>query len=98
MKKSRKRKILRIFLISFILLAGSFLARPERALAAAEVECPAPTVEQGNHCILKKDVVLKAPIELASNTKLDCKGYKILPSQGGQPDDPATKAFDPVFS
>ncbi len=29
---------------------------------------------------------------------LDCQGHKILPASPGQPDNPATPAFDPVFS
>ena len=102
MKKSGSRNFLRTSLFSFILLAGPFLAYSEWTLATAEardmVDCPAQTVQQGNYCTLKKDIVLQAPIDLPSDTKLDCKGHKIMPSQAGEPDNPSTQAFDPVFS
>src|SRR4030095_15675167 len=60
-----------------------------------------PTIPdpQTSECYLNRDVNnLLQPLELTSGISLNCRGHKIQPSTAGQPDNPATTAFDPVFS
>jgi Right handed beta helix region/Periplasmic copper-binding protein (NosD) len=52
--------------------------------------CPPPTLERGNQCVLQEDVVLEETLELASDTKLNCRGHKLTPATVGVLDEPRT--------
>ena len=64
-----------------------------------DISCPAPTRPDGAHrCVLDDDVVLDAPLNLASFTRLDCQGHRLLPSKVGVPENSRTTAKEYVAS
>jgi hypothetical protein len=52
--------------------------------------CPNGTRATAAACVLDSDLVLSESIELASFTKLDCRGHRILPATAGSGTTPAT--------
>lgn len=79
-----------------LVLANSLAAKsPEAKVMQEEAKpagltCPSPTVVRDGKCILTKDVVLNKTLWLGSNTILDCRGRKILPSNPGVVDNAST--------
>ncbi len=60
-----------------------------------DISCPVPTRDAGAHgCVLDDDVVLDAPLNLASFTRLDCQGHRLLPSKVGVPENSRTATRD----
>src|SRR6186997_496019 len=90
--QNSSRHAVRVASISLLLLGAEAFAAPP----AVDSRCPSPTVgDPHGHCILPRDVVLDAPLDLASFTTLDCKGHTITPAH---PDVLLPSAIVPVPS
>lgn len=58
---------------------------PIASVQPLDSSCPPPTVREGasGNCALDQDAVLPEALEVASFTRLDCKGHALLPASGG---------------
>jgi hypothetical protein len=48
-----------------------------------DTTCPSPTVKKGSQCVLAADVTLAETLDVASFTKLNCQGHKLMPTTLG---------------
>lgn len=70
-----------VLTILILLATGVFpSAETAREPASTAVACPPPTTSQGGQCVLNGDVTLSKALRLVSNTKLNCKGHRLMPT------------------
>lgn len=80
------------FMRCLFLAAFSMVALLAAHDLRADVDCPEPSVPQGQQCVLRGDAVLTDTMWITSGTKLNCKGYRLTPVTAGVLDDPRTTA------